>query len=430
MYGTAGPVIKTNECDDSLCACGCEGSRCRSFDAAGLCPILESRKPRSNSTVAFGCCTSTAQRAHARWQQFGAPLEALGLDYLYLLDAPLASPTTVSGSTHNSRARVSSPCPPQLEAWSNPGERCAWTLIVDLFAAFPQADWYALGDDDTLWIPQNLLQVLSTFSPQSKLFLGGLGNDKELQVSSAFWGGQTDISTHMIFGGAGIVLSHAVMMELQGGMLNCLSKMRQLYGGDERISLCVRDISKVAPHILPGFHQLDYFDPTHLFHLHPRSPVFSLHHLLEPSVINAIQYRGLTLDKLEEGIATDPFSFLQGSHCTLGSDMFLVAPGFQVYWFKHEVAYSMLMYFDTSSTQTSLTRLYQSHHHPLLKVAVSEDKHAFSWAHDRPQYCCKVTSIDPRQAALRIEVARDGGGCVVDPADGTKSVKTLLQHGG
>lgn len=381
--------------------------------------------------MVFGYCTSTTQRASAERRRFGSLLANAGLDVLYLLDTPLANTTVKSGFPNGSRVQTSSQCPPQLKVWANPGERCAWTQTVDLFTAFPEADWYALGDDDTLWIFQNLLQTLSTFSPQSRVFLGGLGNDEELQVSKDFWAGRTDISADMVFGGAGMILSHAVMAELQGGMLDCLAGMRHLHGGDERISLCVRNISNIGPHVLPGFHQLDYFDPTHLFHLHPRSPVLALHHLLEPTVFDAIEHRGLTLDKLEEGIAADPFSFLQGRKCATGPDTFLVAPGFQVFWFKHGVAYSMLMYSQMSRTKAGSIWYYQGGQgRGAQEVVVHEDWHAFSWAHDRPQYCCKVTSLKarPRQAVLRIKVANNIDDCDVSFADQFDSAQMLLHH--
>ncbi len=394
-------------CDPEQCVCGCDDSRCRAFDSAGLCPSSSPSGTSAEPKLVVGVCTSTAERAGERRERFGRPLGEAGLQVVYLLNATAAETGSPSFRSGPFRMQTSSACPSSLKAWANPGERCAWSQIVDLYASFPEADWYALGDDDTLWVPQNLIQALSTFSPKKNMYLGGLGNDKELQVSSQYWSGDTNITGDMAFGGAGMVLSHAIMVQLQGQMAGCLQDSREMYGGDERISFCIRQICKTGPHVMPGLHQLDYFDPTHLFHLHPRSPVLALHHLLEPTVFDAISHRGLSLGKLQQGIAADPFNFLQGRQCKQGHDMFLIAPGFQVYWFKHGVAYVMLMFDEWSQSGNEHRMIYRhGSGRSLQQVTTVEDAQSLSWAHDRPQYCCQVQNLKqrPRQAVLQMQI--------------------------
>ena len=276
-------------CDKQHFPCGCLEGLCRGYDPAGLCPTSCNGSLPTAPSVVFAACT-TSTKALKRQQLFGQPFFGSQYDILYLSDEAVANSEVQAWPSRfsNIHLQTSSDCPATLGRWANPGERCAWSQIMDTFNRFPAADWYAMGDDDTLWVPQNLQQALSTFPPSSMAFLGGLGSHKELNIAQSFNRGNSTFPGTLAWGGAGMVLSRAAMQQLQSGFLACISDVRDLFGGDERISHCVERLCNTSLHALPGFHQLDYFDPTDLFHQHPISPVFSLHHVHEPSVSAAM----------------------------------------------------------------------------------------------------------------------------------------------
>ena len=143
-------------------------------------------------------------------------------------------------TSHNFRLQFLSECPASLGSWANSGERCAWSQIIDSFRTLPEAEWYALGDDTTLWDPQNLQQVVSVFPPKSRVFLGATGSEDNSQRATSFNPGD---STFEDSGRAGVVLSHAVMEELQTGLAECFLYLRHVQESNKRISLCIETLS-------------------------------------------------------------------------------------------------------------------------------------------------------------------------------------------
>lgn len=51
-------------------------------------------------------------------------------------------------------------------------ERCAWSQIADLYRRFPQADWFVIGDDDTLFVPIAVDLSLRRLPTSSKWYIG------------------------------------------------------------------------------------------------------------------------------------------------------------------------------------------------------------------------------------------------------------------
>lgn len=119
---------------------------------------------------------------------------------------------------------------------------------MNTFKTFPKADWYALGSDTTVWMPQNLQRALSFFSPRSRVFLGGTRSTVDSQMISSF--GQGHTSDHPTVGGAGMVVSYAVMEELQVGLAECFARLRHIQESKDRISTCIETFSNTSAHAL------------------------------------------------------------------------------------------------------------------------------------------------------------------------------------
>lgn len=106
--------------------------------------------------------------------------------------------------------------------------------------------WYVLGDDDTVYFKENLVEVLSRYDHNQMYYIGGNSESVEQDMIHSYG---------MAYGGGGIALSSALVEQLVKLLDGCIDRYPELYGSDERIRACVTEIGVPLTREL-GFHQV------------------------------------------------------------------------------------------------------------------------------------------------------------------------------
>ncbi|XP_047043543.1 uncharacterized protein LOC124647684 [Lolium rigidum] len=172
----------------------------------------------------------------------------------------------------------------------------------------PGVRWFVMGDDDTVFLPENLVHVLSRYDHTQPYYIG---SPSESHIQNLIF------SYGMAFGGGGFAISRALAEELAKMQDGCLHRYPALYGSDDRIHACMSELGvPLTRH--PGFHQCDLWgDVLGLLGAHPVAPLVTLHHLdfLEP-VFPATPSRAGALRKLFDGpVRLDSAAVAQQSVC-------------------------------------------------------------------------------------------------------------------
>ncbi|KAE8697601.1 protein SPIRAL1-like 5-like [Hibiscus syriacus] len=146
---------------------------------------------------------------------------------------------------------------------------------------FEDVRWFVMGDDDTFFVPENLVRVLSKYD-HNQLYYIGSSSESHLQNINFSYG--------MAYGGG-------------------------LYGSDDRIHACMAEMG-VPLTKEPGFHQYDvYGSLLGLLSAHPVAPLISIHHLdvVEPIFPNVNRVQAL--QRLKVPINLDSAAIMQQSVC-------------------------------------------------------------------------------------------------------------------
>ena len=106
----------------------------------------------------------------------------------------------------------------------------------ELWKRFPEKDWYLMIDDDTYLLLDNLLNFLEGLDPKEPIYMGA----PHIQVGCD---GIKDYNDSLPFaqGGSGIIISYGAMKKAQHIWDHCMEKYKKCWGGDIRISVCMRD---------------------------------------------------------------------------------------------------------------------------------------------------------------------------------------------
>lgn len=83
----------------------------------------------------------------------------------------------------------------------------------------PDVDWFVLGDDDTLFFPENLVQLLSKYD-HTKMYYIGSNSESHLQ--------NILFSYNMAFGGGGFAISYPLAKLLAKMQDSCLARFHHL----------------------------------------------------------------------------------------------------------------------------------------------------------------------------------------------------------
>ncbi|KAJ6829881.1 uncharacterized protein M6B38_356100 [Iris pallida] len=173
--------------------------------------------------------------------------------------------------------------------------------------SLPDARWFVMGDDDTVFLPDNLLRVLSRLDHTQPYYVGSLS---ESHLQNIFF------SYGMAYGGGGFAISLPLARSLSKMQDSCLHRYPALYGSDDRIQACMAELGvPLTRH--PGFHQYDvYGDLLGLLSAHPVAPLVSLHHLDVVEPIFPGLPRPRALKRLFDGpVRLDPAGVMQQSIC-------------------------------------------------------------------------------------------------------------------
>ncbi|XP_073136243.1 uncharacterized protein [Henckelia pumila] len=132
-----------------------------------------------------------------------------------------------------------------------------------------QIRWVVMGDDDSIFFMENIVDVLGEYDHTRYYYLGGQSEF----IMSNFW-----FSFNQGFGGAGIIMSYPLAKALAKDMVSCLTRYAQMNSADLITMACIADVGvNLSPH--KGIHQIDlHGDLSGFLSYHPKSPLMSLHH--------------------------------------------------------------------------------------------------------------------------------------------------------
>ncbi|CAH8389194.1 unnamed protein product [Eruca vesicaria subsp. sativa] len=166
--------------------------------------------------------------------------------------------------------------------------------------------WFVMGDDDTVFVTDNLIRVLRKYDHEQMYYIGSLS---ESHLQNIFF------SYGMAYGGGGFAISYPLAVALSKIQDRCIKRYPALYGSDDRIQACMAELG-VPLTKEQGFHQYDVHG--NLFGLlaaHPVTPFVSMHHLdvVEPIFPNMTRVRAIK--KLITPMKLDSAGLLQQSIC-------------------------------------------------------------------------------------------------------------------
>ncbi|XP_020108976.1 uncharacterized protein LOC109724525 [Ananas comosus] len=169
------------------------------------------------------------------------------------------------------------------------------------------ARWFVMGDDDTVFFPENLVGVLGKYDHEEMYYIGAPSESVEQDVMHSY---------AVAFGGAGFAISYPAAAELARIIDACLQRYTNFYGSDERVSSCLSELG-IPLTLEPGFHQVDVRgDAYGMLAAHPIAPLVSLHHL---EYLKPVSPRGATqLEALRSLVGAsrfDPARIVQQSIC-------------------------------------------------------------------------------------------------------------------
>eukprot|EP01018_Ginkgo_biloba_P038741 Gb_04360 [translate_table: standard] len=158
-----------------------------------------------------------------------------------------------------------------------------------------------MGDDDTFFFTENMLQVLSKYDHNQYYYIGS--NSKSSQQNMYH-------SYAMAFGGGRFAISYPLAKALEKIQDECLTRYENLYGSDQRIQACLAELG-VPLTKDPGFHDLQK-DIFGILTAHPIAPMVSLHHLDNVAPFPNMT-RAAALRHMMDAVRIDPNSVVQHS---------------------------------------------------------------------------------------------------------------------
>lgn len=106
--------------------------------------------------------------------------------------------------------------------------------------------WFVMGDDDTVFVADNLVRVLSKYDHNQNYYIG---SSSESHLQNIYF------SYAMAYGGGGFAISYPLAKELARMQDRCIERYPELYGSDDRIQACMAELG-VPLTKEPGFHQV------------------------------------------------------------------------------------------------------------------------------------------------------------------------------
>ncbi|KAG7604525.1 hypothetical protein ISN45_At05g035980 [Arabidopsis thaliana x Arabidopsis arenosa] len=166
--------------------------------------------------------------------------------------------------------------------------------------------WFVMGDDDTVFVAENLIRVLRKYDHNQMYYIGSL-SESHLQNIYFSYG--------MAYGGGGFAISYPLAVALSKMQDRCIKRYPALYGSDDRMQACMAELGVPLTKEL-GFHQYDvYGNLFGLLAAHPVAPLVTLHHLdvVEPIFPNMTRVDALK--HLQVPAKLDSAGLMQQSIC-------------------------------------------------------------------------------------------------------------------
>ncbi|CAN8272831.1 unnamed protein product [Cochlearia groenlandica] len=166
--------------------------------------------------------------------------------------------------------------------------------------------WFVMGDDDTVFVSDNLIRVLRKYDHNQMYYIGSL-SESHLQNIYFSYG--------MAYGGGGFAVSYPLAVALSKMQDRCIKRYPALYGSDDRMQACMAELGVPLTKEL-GFHQYDvYGNLFGLLAAHPVAPLVTLHHLdvVEPIFPNMTRVDALK--RLQVPANLDSAGLMQQSIC-------------------------------------------------------------------------------------------------------------------
>ncbi|KAH7288793.1 hypothetical protein KP509_31G043300 [Ceratopteris richardii] len=271
---------------------------------------MQSEEPTDLRHIVFGIASSASnwesRQDYVRlwWQQREGGLPRRG--YVWL-EEPLLSAT--NDSTDLPQVRISANADKFPYTWQGgtPSAVRVSRIVSETFRlGLPDVRWFVLGDDDTIFFPENLVQVLRKYDHRQFFYIGQSTESQKQSPVHSF---------SMAYGGGGIVISFPLAKALEKMQDDCLMRYPHLYGSDSRIQACLAELG-VPLTKEQGFHQFDvHGDVFGLLAAHPVRPLVSFHHVDGIDPIFPEKTRLQALEHLFDGVALDPSAALQQSIC-------------------------------------------------------------------------------------------------------------------
>ncbi|KAL6195687.1 hypothetical protein ACLB2K_031305 [Fragaria x ananassa] len=166
--------------------------------------------------------------------------------------------------------------------------------------------WFVMGDDDTVFVVENVLRILSKYDHNQFYYIG---HPSESHIQNIFF------SYTMAFGGGGFAISYPLAVELEKMQDRCIQRYPALYGSDDRMQACMAELG-VPLTKEAGFHQYDvYGNLVGLLSAHPVAPLVTLHHLDVVEPVFPRMSRVKALQHLFQSVEFDSASIMQQSIC-------------------------------------------------------------------------------------------------------------------
>lgn len=106
--------------------------------------------------------------------------------------------------------------------------------------------WLVMGDDDTVFVAENLVRVLNKYDHEQYYYIGS-SSESHLQ--------NIHFSYAMAYGGGGFAISYPLAVALQKMQDRCIQRYPGLYGSDDRMQACMAELGVPLTKEL-GFHQV------------------------------------------------------------------------------------------------------------------------------------------------------------------------------
>ncbi|XP_059443454.1 uncharacterized protein LOC132175498 [Corylus avellana] len=267
-------------------------------------PLIEGHRRTELRNVVFGIAASAKfwEKRKNYIKLWFKPKEMRGVVWL---DRPVKSsldnglpPVRISGNTS------------RFSYTNRQGHRSAIRIsrIVSetLRLGLEDVHWFVMGDDDTVFVTENLVRILRKYDHNQFYYIGSL-SESHLQNIYFSYG--------MAYGGGGFALSYPLAKALAGMQDRCIQRYPGLYGSDDRMQACMAELGVPLTKEL-GFHQYDvYGNLFGLLAAHPVTPLVSLHHLdvVEPIFPNVTRVQAL--QRLTVPMKLDSAGLMQQSIC-------------------------------------------------------------------------------------------------------------------